>query len=108
MPNLTRLWVAHAAFTDAAAPALAAFGRLERLGLGSFNKESSGKVLAGIAGVPLVELDLLDRQATDEAVAFAAAIPTLRRLSVTRNPAITDAAIEQARKSRTELTLEVK
>jgi hypothetical protein len=108
MPSLTRLWVAHAAFTDAAAPAVANFGRLERLGLGSFHKESSGKALAGIAGVPLVELDLLDRQATDEAVAFAAAIPTLRRLSVTRNPAITDAAIQQAKKSRPDLTLEVK
>lgn len=108
MPSLTRLWVAHAAFTDAAAPALAAFGRLERLGLGSFNKESSGKVLAGIAGVPLVELDLLDRQATDEAVAFAAAIPTLRRLGIVGRRAITDAAIEQVGKTRPDLTLEVK
>lgn len=93
VPNLKRLWVAHAAFTDAVAPSLTAFDRLERLGIGSFHKDSSAKALAGIAGMPLIELDLLDKQATDEAVAFAVEIPTLRRLGVSYGPAITDAAV---------------
>ncbi|MFM9196659.1 MAG: hypothetical protein ACKOWG_13140 [Planctomycetia bacterium] len=94
MPNLKRLWVAHAHFTDAVAPSLSGMKFLTRLGIGSSEKESSGKALAGIAQVPLTELELLDRQATDEAVSFAAAIPTLRMLGISYGPGVTDAAVD--------------
>lgn len=94
MPNLTRLWVVHARFTDAVAASLPHFKRLTRLGIGSSLDGSSGKALALIAGVPLTDLDLFDRQATDEAVAFAAMIPTLRRLSIPHAPGVTDAAVD--------------
>ena len=94
MPNLKRLWVAHVHFTDAVAPSLSALKCLTRLGIGSSDKESSGKALAGIAQVPLTELELLDRQATDEAVSFAAAIPTLRMLGISYGPGVTDTAVD--------------
>lgn len=94
MPNLTRLWVVHASFTDAVAASLPNFKRLKRLGIGSSLGTSSGKALGLIASVPLTDLDLFDRQATDEAVALAATIPTLRHLSIPHAPAITDAAVD--------------
>lgn len=94
MPNLERLWVVHAKFTDEAASSLAKHKHLKRLGIGSSLNESSGQTLAQIAAVPLAELELFDKQATDEAVAFAAAIPTLRMLNISYGPAVTDAAID--------------
>lgn len=94
MPNLERLWVVHAKFTDAVASSLGKHKHLKRLGIGSALNESSGKTLSQIAGVPLEELELFDKQATDEAVAFAAAVPTLRMLSISYGPTVTDAAID--------------
>jgi len=91
--KLQRLWMAHTHFTDQGARHLARLKYLKRLGIGSTDKASSGKALAAAVKLPLEELDLLDRQCTDQAIAFAAQIPTLWRLNVSHGPQVTDAAI---------------
>lgn len=92
--SLERLWVVHAKFTDAVAPSLATHKNLKRLGIGSSLATSSGQALSQVGSLPLQELELFDKQATDEAVAFAAKIPTLRMLNISYGPAVTDAALD--------------
>jgi hypothetical protein len=94
MPNLERLWVVHAKFTDEVASSLGAHKNLKRLGIGSSLKESSGKALSFIGGMPLTELDIYDKQATDEAIGYVAAIPTLRLLSISYAPDVTDVIVD--------------
>ena len=93
--DLERLWVVHAKFTDAVAPSFAAHKNLRRLGCGSSDRTSSGKALAQIGKLQLAELELFDQQATDEAVAYAAEISTLRLLNIAHGPTVTDAALDK-------------
>jgi hypothetical protein len=74
------LWLMHTRFTDAGAPALAGQKTLRQCGIGSLDPGSSGKAVAALAGLPLAQLWLGDRQATTEGVAEAAAIGALERL----------------------------
>lgn len=74
------LWLMHGRFTDAGAAALAGQKTLKQCGIGSLEAGSSGKAIAALAGLPLEQLWLGDRQATTEGIAAAAAITTLERL----------------------------
>lgn len=74
------LWLMHTRFTDAGARALAAQKTLRQCGIGSLDPGSSGKAVAALAGLPLEQLWIGDRQATAEGIAEAASITTLERL----------------------------
>jgi hypothetical protein len=80
VPVSERLWLMHTRFTDAGAQALAAQKTLRQCGIGSLDAGSSGKAVAALAGLPLEQLWLGDRQATTEGVAAVASIATLTRL----------------------------
>jgi hypothetical protein len=74
------LWLMHTRFTDAGATALAGQKTLRQCGIGSLDPGSSGKAVVALAGLPLEQLWIGDRQATTEGAAAAASITTLERL----------------------------
>ncbi|MFT7514816.1 MAG: hypothetical protein ACI9QL_004041 [Candidatus Omnitrophota bacterium] len=88
-----RLWFAHTKFTDAGAASLAKLSGLRVCGIGSTHPLSSGDAVAALAGLPLEELSLLDRQATPAGLAHAAKIKSLRRLDLGYAPDVDDAAL---------------
>ena len=63
-------------------------------------KESTGKALSQIGGLPLTELEIYDKQTTDEAIGYVATISTLRLLSISNSQEITDAAVDSLLKLR--------
>jgi len=90
-----RLWFAHTHFTDAAAQHLSQLKDLQRCGIGSKHQESSGAAVAALADLPLIDLSLLDNQATNEGIRHAAKIKTLRTLDVSYGPTVTDEVLAE-------------
>ena len=95
VPITDRLWIAHTRFTDAGAKSLSQLTQLKRCGIGSKSPESSGDAVAALVNLPLVELSLLDNQATPAGITHAAKIPTLRILDVSHAPTVTDDSLRQ-------------
>lgn len=90
IPISDRLWFAHTHFTDAGAEHLARLKKLQRCGIGSKEDASSGEAVAALSQLPLVDLSLLDRQATPLGIAHAAKIATLRKFDVAYAPTVGD------------------
>jgi hypothetical protein len=90
LPISDRFWFAHTKFSDEGASSLASLTTLKRCGIGSKEKNSSGKAVAALAKLHLEDLSLLDNQATPVGIAHAAKIVTLKRLDVSYAPTVTD------------------
>lgn len=94
LPLTGRLWLGHTHFTDEGAKHLAALTKLKRCGLGSQEKASSGEAVAALVNLPLVDLTLLDNQATPIGVAHAAKIATLEKLDISHGPTVGDESLK--------------
>jgi hypothetical protein len=94
LPLTGRLWLGHTHFTDEGAKHLAALTKLKRCGLGSQEKASSGEAVAALVNLPLVDLTLLDNQATPVGVAHAAKIATLEKLDISHGPTVGDESLK--------------
>jgi Leucine-rich repeat (LRR) protein len=80
LPNLENLSLAHAKFTDAAAPNLAKLTKLKGLELGTSNATS--QTLKHIAKLPLEYLQLGEGFDSPESIPFIKDLSTLRRLTL--------------------------
>lgn len=97
--DLERLWMAHTHFTDASLEHLSSHKHLNRIGIGSTELGSTGKMIAGLTTLPITELDLFDGQCTDEALFLAAKIKSLRSISLNSGKvSVTDAPLEDLSK----------
>ena len=94
LPLTGRLWLGHTHFTDEGAKHLAGLTKLKRCGLGSQEKASSGEAVAALVNLPLVDLTLLDNQATPVGVAHAAKIATLEKLDISHGPTVGDESLK--------------
>lgn len=90
-----RFWFAHTQFTDAGARCLASLTKMRRCGIGSKHAASSGAAVAALSALRLVDLALLDNQASPTGVSHAAKIESLRRLDVSYAPRVGDAELKQ-------------
>jgi Leucine-rich repeat (LRR) protein len=92
LPNLENLSLAHAKFTDAAAPNLAKLTKLKGLELGTSNATS--QTLKHIAKLPLEYLQLGEGFDSPESIPFIKDLSTLRRLTFTNAKPLTDADLK--------------
>lgn len=91
-PNYESLSLAHAKFTDAAAPSLAKLTRLKSLELGTPN--ATPKALEHIAKLPLENLQLGEGFESSACIPMIQGIGTLRRLTLTNAKDLTDADLK--------------
>jgi len=99
------LWLMHTRFTNAGAQALAEQKTLRQCGIGSLDPGSSGAAVAAVAGLPLEQLWLGDRQATAEGVAALAGSNSLRQLTISGGGGISPEVLDNLRKSLPELRI---
>ena len=92
LPNLENISLAHAKFTDAAAPNLAKLTKLKGLELGTMN--ATPQTLKHIAKLPLEYLQLGEGFDSPESIPFIKDISTLRRLTFTNAKPLTDADLK--------------
>ena len=92
LPNLENISLAHAKFTDAAAPNLAKLTKLKGLELGTMN--ATPQTLKHIAKLPLEYLQLGEGFDSPESIPFIKDISTLRRLTFTNTKPLTDADLK--------------
>jgi hypothetical protein len=92
LPNLENISLAHAKFTDAAAPNLAKLTKLKGLELGTSN--ATPQTLKHIAKLPLEYLQLGEGFDSPESIPFIKDISTLRRLTFTNTKPLTDADLK--------------
>jgi hypothetical protein len=92
LPNLENLSLAHAKFTDAAAPNLAKLTKLKGLELGTMN--ATPQTLKHIAKLPLEYLQLGEGFDSPESIPFIKDLSTLRRLTFTNAKPLTDADLK--------------
>ena len=92
LPNLENISLAHAKFTDAAAPNLAKLTKLKGLELGTMN--ATPQTLKHITKLPLEYLQLGEGFDSPESIPFIKDISTLRRLTFTNTKPLTDADLK--------------
>ncbi len=92
-PNYESLSLAHAKFTDAAAPNLAKLTKLKSLELGTHN--GTPKTLLSITGLPLENLQLGEGFESPECIGLIKGMPTLHRLTLTSAKALSDADLKE-------------
>ena len=92
LPNLENLSLAHAKFTDAAAPNLAKLTKLKGLELGTMN--ATPQTLKHIAKLPLEYLQLGEGFDSPESIPFIKDLSTLRRLTFTNAKPLSDADLK--------------
>ena len=92
LPNLENISLAHAKFTDAAAPNLAKLTKLKGLELGTSN--ATPQTLKHIAKLPLEYLQLGEGFDSPESIPFIKDLSTLRRLTFTNAKPLTDADLK--------------
>ena len=92
LPNLENISLAHAKFTDAAAPNLAKLTKLKGLELGTLN--ATPQTLKHITKLPLEYLQLGEGFDSPESIPFIKDISTLRRLTFTNVKPLTDADLK--------------
>jgi len=92
LPNLENLSLAHAKFTDAAAPNLAKLTKLKGLELGTMN--ATPQTLKHITKLPLEYLQLGEGFDSPESIPFIKDISTLRRLTFTNAKPLIDADLK--------------
>ncbi len=93
-PNLESMSLAHAKFTDAGAQYLAKLGKLKGLELGTHN--ATPACLKNLSGLSLEYLQLGDGLDSAEGIAACAALPSLRRLTLTHCEHLSDEGIKLA------------
>jgi hypothetical protein len=92
LPNLENISLAHAKFTDAAAPNLAKLTKLKGLELGTMN--ATPQTLKHITKLPLEYLQLGEGFDSPESIPFIKDLATLRRLTFTNAKPLTDADLK--------------
>jgi hypothetical protein len=92
LPNLENLSLAHAKFTDAAAPNLAKLTKLKGLELGTMN--ATPQTLKHITKLPLEYLQLGEGFDSPESIPFIKDLSTLRRLTFTNAKPLSDADLK--------------
>ena len=92
LPNLENISLAHAKFTDAAAPNLAKLTKLKGLELGTMN--ATPQTLKHITKLPLEYLQLGEGFDSPESIPFIKDLSTLRRLTFTNAKPLTDADLK--------------
>ena len=92
-PQLESLVLAHAKFTDAAAPSLAKLTKLKGLELGTHNATSAS--LQHIKALPLEYLQLGEGFDSPASLPYLKPIKTLKRLTITNSKTLTDDDLRQ-------------
>ena len=92
LPNLENISLAHAKFTDAAAPNLAKLTKLKGLELGTMN--ATPQTLKHITKLPIEYLQLGEGFDSPESIPFIKDLSTLRRLTFTNAKPLTDADLK--------------
>jgi len=92
LPNLENISLAHAKFTDAAAPNLAKLTKLKGLELGTMN--ATPQTLKHIAKLPIEYLQLGEGFDSPESIPFIKDLSTLRRLTFTNAKPLSDADLK--------------
>ena len=93
LPNLESISLAHAKFTDAAAPGLAKLAKLKGLELGTHNATPAS--LQHIASLPIEYLQLGEGFDTPASLPYLKPLKTLKRLTITNCKAFGDDDLKQ-------------